>query len=97
MKNLKFFEIIEAPIITEKSMVLKEQSNKYTFRVKKSANKIEIKNAIESIYNVKVLNVATINVLPKTKRVGRHVGKTTAYKKAICKLADGQSIEAFEI
>ncbi len=90
-------DIIQAPIITEKSMKLKEEFNKYTFKVAKSANKVEIKKAVEEIFKVKVLSVATINVLPKRKRVGQHVGYTSAYKKAICKLADGQKIDAFEI
>lgn len=90
-------DIIQAPIITEKSMSLKENFNKYTFKVAKGANKVQIKKAVEEIFNVKVLSVATINVLPKRKRVGQHVGYTAAYKKAICKLADGQKIDAFEI
>ncbi len=93
----KAFEIIQGPIITEKTMALKESYNKYTFKVLKTANKIEIKNAVEQIFNVKVLSVNTINVLPKHKRVGQHEGFTPAYKKAICKLADGQKIDAFEI
>lgn len=90
-------DIIQAPIITEKSMKLKEEFNKYTFRVNKNANKIQIKQAVEEIFKVKVLSVATINVLPKRKRVGQYQGYTQAYKKAICKIADGQKIEAFEI
>ncbi len=90
-------DIIQAPIITEKSMKLKNDFNKYTFKVAKTANKVEIKKAVEEIFKVKVLSVATINVLPKRKRVGQHVGYTAAYKKAICKLADGQKIDAFEI
>lgn len=90
-------DIIQAPIITEKSMALKEQFNKYTFKVAKKANKIQIKQAVEEIFKVKVLSVATINVLPKRKRVGQYTGYTSAYKKAICKLADGQKIDAFEI
>lgn len=90
-------DIIQAPIITEKSMALKEQYNKYTFKVAKKANKIQIKQAIEEIFKVKVINVATINVLPKRKRVGQYVGYTSAYKKAICQLAEGQKIDAFEI
>ena len=93
----KAFDIIQGPIITEKTMDLKEKYNKYTFKVLKSANKIEIKNAVEEIFKVKVLSVHTINVLPKHKRVGQHEGYTAAYKKAICKLADGQKIDAFEI
>ena len=69
--ELKFYDIIKEPIITEKSMQLKEQYNKYTFKVAPNANKIEIKNAVEALFNVKVLSVNTINVLPKNKRVGQ--------------------------
>ena len=93
----KAFDIIQGPIITEKSMALKENYNKYTFKVLKSANKIEIKNAVEEIFKVKVLSVATVNVLPKKTRVGQHTGFKPAYKKAICKLAEGDKIDAFEI
>ena len=95
--NLKFYDIVKEPIITEKSMQLKETFNKYTFKVAKTANKIEIKNAIEALFNVKVLSVNTINVAPKTKTVGKYTGKTSAYKKAIVKLAEGNKIDAFEI
>ena len=90
-------DIIKGPIVTEKSMKLKEDFNKYTFKVDKKANKIQIKQAVEEIFKVKVLNVATINVLPKRKRVGQHVGYTPAYQKAICQIAKDQKIEAFEI
>ncbi len=93
----KAFDIIQGPIITEKTMGLKENFNKYTFRVAKEANKIEIKNAVEEIFKVKVLSVNTINVLPKRARVGQHVGFKPAYKKAIVKLAEGNKIDAFEI
>ena len=93
----KAYDIIKAPIITEKSMSLKENFNKYTFEVAKSANKVEIKKAVEEIFKVKVLSVSTINVLPKHKRVGQHEGFAPAYKKAIVKLAEGDKIDAFEI
>lgn len=93
----KAFDIIQGPIITEKTMSLKENFNKYTFRVAKSANKVEIKKAVEEIFKVKVESVNTINVLPKRARVGQHVGYKPAYKKAICKLAEGDKIDAFEI
>lgn len=93
----KAFDIIQGPIITEKTMGLKENFNKYTFKVAKEANKIEIKNAVEEIFKVKVLSVNTINVLPKRARVGQHVGFKPAYKKAIVKLAEGNKIDAFEI
>ena len=89
-------EIIIKPILTEKSF--KGIQNKvYTFKVAKNANKIEIKNAVEQIFNVKVESVNTINVLPKRKRVGKYEGYTAAYKKAIVKLAKDNKIDAFEI
>lgn len=91
------YDVIQGPIITEKSMAAKEQDNKYTFKVSKDANKIEIKKAVEEIYKVKVLSVNTINVLPKRARVGQHVGFKPAYKKAIVKLAKDNKIDAFEI
>ena len=91
------WEIIKGPIITEKSNDLLEKENKYTFKVALEANKVEIKQAIEEIFNVKVVDIATIKVLPKHSRVGKYEGYRSAYKKAICKLADGQKIDAFNI
>lgn len=84
--------IIKAPIITEKTSEL-AQHNTYVFSVDTKANKTQIKQAIENIFNVKVENVNTINVKPKKKRVGRYVGKTNRVKKAIVKLKEGSSIE----
>ena len=94
---MKKWEIIKGPIITEKSNDLLEKENKYTFKVALEANKVEIKQAIEEIFNVKVVDIATIKVLPKHRRVGKYEGYRSAYKKAICKLADGQKIDAFNI
>ena len=91
------WEIIKGPIITEKSNDLLEKENKYTFKVALEANKVEIKQSIEEIFNVKVVDIATIRVLPKHRRVGKYEGYRSAYKKAICKLADGQKIDAFNI
>ncbi len=85
-------DIIKAPIITEKSSGL-AANNVITFSVDVRANKTQIKQAIEKIFNVKVESVNTINVKPKTKRVGRYVGKTNKVKKAIVKLKEGSSIE----
>ncbi len=95
----KIYDIIQGPIITEKTMALKEKYNKYSFKVAKDANKIEIKNAVEQIFKVKVAKrgVNTINVLPKRKRVGQHEGFKPAYKKAIVTLEKGEKIDAFEI
>lgn len=86
-------DIIKAPIITEKSASLAQEKNTITFSVDTKANKTEIKNAVEKIFNVKVENVNTINVKPKKKRVGKYVGKTNKVKKAIVKLKEGSTIE----
>ena len=91
------WEIIKGPIITEKSNDLLEKENKYTFKVALEANKVEIKQAIEAIYGVKVLDIATIRVLPKRRRVGKYEGFRPAYKKAIVKLAKDEKIDAFNI
>lgn len=86
-------DIIKAPIITEKSASLAQDKNTITFSVDTKANKTEIKQAIEKIFDVKVDSVNTINVKPKKKRVGRYTGKTNKVKKAIVKLKEGSKIE----
>jgi large subunit ribosomal protein L23 len=88
-------EIIKRPIITEKSMMLAEEQNKYTFSVDKRANKIEIAKAVEELFNVKVVKVNKIKQLPKAKRVGQHSGFKPAVVKAIVTLAEGSKIEIF--
>ena len=87
-----YTNVIIAPVITEKSAIQKE-SNVYTFKVAKDANKIQIKKAIEEAFGVKVVKVNTLNTKSKSKRVGRYTGKTKAYKKAYVTLKDGDSIE----
>ena len=84
--------IIIAPVITEKSESLK-LNNVYVFKVKKSANKTQIKNEIEKEIKVKVVSVNTVNAVQKNRRVGRYTGLTAAYKKAYVKLAEGSTIE----
>lgn len=91
------FDIILGPIITEKSNDQIEKENKYTFKVALNANKVEIKKAVEEIFKVKVLEVSTIRVLPKHRRVGKYEGFRSAYKKAICKLAEGNKIDKFDM
>lgn len=83
------YDIIRKPLITEKTELLRREHNKYTFEVKRKANKIEIKKAVEEIFNVKVAEVATVNIKPVTKRHGMKLYKTQAKKKAIVKLASG--------
>lgn len=74
-------DIIIKPIITEKSN-MEMQAGKYTFEVNKKATKVDVKRAVEKLFNVKVLKVNTINVSGKEKRVGRNIGKTADWKKA---------------
>lgn len=88
-------DIIHQPVITEKAVDLMAE-NKYTFKVDKRANKIEIKHAVEEIFKVHVVEVNTINMKGKRKRLGRSEGMTSSWKKAIVTLADGDSIEVFE-
>lgn len=83
------YEILERPLITEKTVRL-SQAGRYSFRCKTSANKIEIRGAVEQAYGVKVSNVNTLTVKGKTKRVGRaRQGKVADWKKAIVTLAPG--------
>ncbi len=86
--------IIIRPIITEHSYDMMEH-NTYTFEVAKDANKIEIRQAVEAIFNVKVTKVNTLNVKPKNKRVRRVMGKTRTWKKAMVTVQEGDSIELF--
>ncbi|MDD2202978.1 MAG: 50S ribosomal protein L23 [Bacilli bacterium] len=86
-------DIIKAPIITEKSANITSNDRKYVFKVDVRANKTQIKQAIESIFKVKVDSVHTINVKPKKKRVGRYAGMTSKYKKAIVTLALNNKID----
>ena len=90
---MKKYDIIKGPIITEKSSEIAQNNNQIALSVDTKANKIEIKDAVEKLFNVKVESVNTINVRPKKKRVGRYPGKTNKVKKAIVTLKEGSSIE----
>lgn len=90
------YDVIIRPVITETSMT-EASEKKYTFEVDRRANKTEIKQAIEKIFDVTVDKVNTSSVKSKPKRQGRFVGKTSSWKKAIVKLnADSKEIEIFE-
>ena len=90
-------QVILAPVITEKSTGLKEAGRILCFRVARQANKIEIKNAVESLFKVKVSEVRTLNAHGKWKRMGRYAGRRSDWKKAYVTLAEGQKmIEYFE-
>jgi large subunit ribosomal protein L23 len=88
-------DIILRPLITEKTSDMM-RDNKYTFKVALTADKISIRQAIEEIFKVKVLSVNTMRVMGKMKRMGRTAGRRSDYKKAIVKLAPGQTIGFFE-
>ena len=90
--DMKYLDVVKAPVVTEKAAYM-AQENIYEFFVDPKANKTEIKLAIEKIFNVKVVNIRTVNVHPKKRRVGRYEGLTNRKKKAIVKLAEGQTIE----
>ena len=90
------YAILEKPLVTEKSTLMQEQGNRVMFRVKRSANKLQIKEAVQNIFSVTVLDVNTINVKPRTQRFGRHQGQTKAWKKAIVLLKEGDRIDFFD-
>ena len=89
-------EIIKRPLITEKTSIQKELYNQLTFEVDRRANRIEIKRAIETVFNVRVSDVKTIQVTGKIKQRGRITGKRRDWKKAIVRLMPGERIDFFE-
>lgn len=97
------YDILKRPIISERSMetIVDREGNeikKYTFEVPKTANKVEIKKAVEEVFGVKVAKINTMNVLGKVKRMGRNEGRRASWKKAIVTLAQGsKAIEFFEM
>ena len=88
-------EVLIKPLITEKNTMLGAEG-KYTFKIDRRANKTQVKEAVEAIFKVEVTAVNTISVPPKSRRVGRTIGKTQAWKKAVVTLRAGQRIEIFE-
>ncbi len=89
-------QIIHKPIITEKSTIERELYNIVSFAVDLRANKVEIKSAVETLFDVKVLEVRTSRVRGKTRRMGKHSGRRPDWKKARVQLREGDSIEFFE-
>lgn len=89
-------QVIVRPLVTEKSMRLKDERNAVTFQVVPGANKVEIRQAVEAIFNVKVREVRTANVRGKLKRMGRFQGRRPSWKKAVVTLAPGHKIELVE-
>lgn len=89
-------QVLRRPLITEKSTIAREEQNVVTFAVDPRANKHEIRNAVETLFDVKVTDVRTIRMPRKSRRLGRFVGRRPEWKKAIVRLAQGQRIEFFE-
>jgi large subunit ribosomal protein L23 len=94
MRNIN--EVIVRPLVTEKSHDLLDRLGAYTFVVAKAANKIEIAQAVEKQFNVKVSDVRTMRYAGKAKRMGKHAGRKASWKKAVVTLAQGDTIELFE-
>lgn len=93
---MDIFKVIKEPHITEKGSVQKEATNQISFKVHKNANKVEIRRAVETLFKKKVVDVHTMNVKGKKRRLGRNIGKRPDWKKAVVKLAPGENIEFFE-
>ena len=89
-------DIIISPLVTEKSTIRREGQNQYSFKVNKRANKIEIKEAVERLFKVKVREVRTATIRGKVKRLGRRFGKRPDWKKAVVTVKEGDRIDFFE-
>jgi large subunit ribosomal protein L23 len=94
--NKNAYGILKRPLITEKSTIEKDRGNKLVFEVDRRANKIEIKSAVEQMFKVNVLDVTTMTVRGKKKRVGRYFTKRSDWKKAMVTVKPGQRVEFFE-
>jgi large subunit ribosomal protein L23 len=94
--NYENFNTLRQPVITEKSYTASGDSNQYTFRVARDATKQQIKAAIEAVFEVDVTKVQVINVPGKEKRRGLHTGRRSGYRKAMIRLAEGQTLEVAE-
>ena len=94
---MNIYSIIKKPHVTEKTSLGSDSTNTVAIVVDRDANKIEIKQAVESLFKVKVDDVRTVNVAGKVKRVGKNFGKRSNWKKAYVTLQQGQSIDFFEV
>ena len=88
--------VILRPLVTEKATILKDEKNQVSFQVSVDANKVEVRQAVESIFKVKVAGVRTQVMFGKEKRMGRYVGRRPSWKKAIVTLGPGSKIDLFE-
>jgi large subunit ribosomal protein L23 len=93
---MDIYNVIKEPHVAEKGNLQKELFNQITFKVDKRANKVEIKKAVERLFKTKVLDIKTLNIKGKKRRVGKNMGKRPDWKKAIVRLAPGEKVEFFE-
>ena len=93
---MNLHDVIRRPVVTEKSNIAREERNVVTLAVDPRANKHEIRSAVETLFSVKVIDVRTMRMPRKSKRVGKYSGRKPEWKKAIVRLAEGQTIEFFE-
>lgn len=93
---MNIYDVIKKPLITEKTTVQKDEKNVLAFVVNRAANKIEIKAAVEQLFNTEVASVNTVNVAGKTKRTVRGIGKRSNWKKAYVTLKEGSNVDFFE-
>ncbi|MFZ5759757.1 MAG: 50S ribosomal protein L23 [Thermodesulfobacteriota bacterium] len=93
---ITIYDVVKKPCLTEKGMTLQEKNNQVVMKVHPDANKIEIKKAVELLFNVKVSHVRTANMHGKKKRIGLHFGQRSDWKKAIVTLAEGHKIDFLE-
>ena len=89
-------DVIRRPLVTEKSTVARETSNVVALAVDPRASKHDVQRAVETLFDVKVVSVRTMRMAPKLRRVGKNQGRKPEWKKALVRLAEGQSIEFFE-
>lgn len=94
---MNIYEVIRKPLVTEKTTLEKDEKNVIAFEVERTANKIEIKEAVEKLFKVEVTAVKTANVAGKVKRVGRQIGKRSNWKKAYVSLKEGSNVDFFEV
>ena len=94
--STEHFGVIRAPLLTEKATDLREKFNQVCFEVDPRANKKQVSDSVEKIFNVKVADVKMVNTKPKPKRLGKSSGFKSGYKKAIVSLKEGSKIEIFE-
>jgi len=90
------FNVLKRPVVTEKSYNATGAANQYTFRVAKDASKQQVKHAVEAVFEVDVEKVQVINVPGKARRRGAHMGKRPGYRKAVVRLAEGQTLDVEE-